>query len=406
VLAGVSMRSAMMALGGIAFAAVAGAQALVQVTQTSNPRLALMVDGGNPLALAADADRRWRVAPGNAAVRAQVEAEAQRSLEAMPLNPRALRLKGFATEARDTTGRARSLLTLADRMTRRDVETQLWLIEDSVRAERVDQTLVHYDTALRTNPRIGAVLYPILGNAIADPEIQRAMAPYLRPPAPWVVGFVRASTESGTELGALSKTLARYGQVPAQSLQSQLLNALITAGLYEEAALYFRSMPGATPQILQGVAFDQAHTNPVFVPLAWQPLANETVSVALEPGGPGKRRYHIAIGPEESVAALHKVLILPAGAYRLDILQSFATRPADAKVAWQLVCLAAPAASKPIFGIVDTRERTAATFTVPTGCKAQELSMSVASGASDAGLDFYVDGLTLTPAAGQASAPQ
>lgn len=405
----VRARTVAVIAGALVLAGFAGAQALVQVAQQHNPRLALSIDGGNAIALAVDADRRWIAEPDKPAARALAGTHARRSLEAMAINPRALRLLGYEAEVQGRSDRAVALLELAERMSRRDLQTQLWLIEANARAGKVDQTLVHYDTALRTNSDAGTILLPILGAAIGDEEIRRALAPYLRREAPWFVPLVRTSIETGTELGPLARMLAKHGQVPARSLQSQLLNALVTEGLYDDAALYFRAIPGARAEVMRGVAFDPAHTDPALAPVAWQPLAGEAANVALERGGAGGYRYHISSAPEERATVLRKVLFLPAGRYRLDIAQSFTVRGAGATAAWRLACLAAPAAPRPILDRAGADARIVADLAVPSGCRAQELTLTIASGLNDTGLEFYVDRVTLTSAGGaqaQARAPQ
>lgn len=392
----VDRRTVLVLAGAILAAGLAGAQALVQVTQQTRSGLALAVRPGNPVALAARADQRWienAAKPGNR----EAASLAQQSLDGQLYNPRALHVLGFQAEADGHKDRARALVALSDRMYRRDMMVQLWEIEDSVNAGRIDQALVHYDTALRTNRNAGQILFPVLAGAIADPAIRRSLAPYIRTGAPWIVPFVRYTIETGTNVPIMARMLVRYGQVKASSLQTQLLGSLVSTGAFAEAERFYLAMPGARPAGLHSTGFDPIDVDPKFVPVAWQAGLAPDSSVGLETGGGAGRRFRISLPVEGSGVVLQKILWLKPGTYRLASEQQFVARGRDAIARWTVDCLQVPAASRRIGDIDAAVARSAGTFTVPADCPVQSVALSVDGGSNEAGLEMLVDRVRLLP---------
>ncbi|MDQ8757234.1 hypothetical protein RCO27_13460 [Sphingosinicella sp. LHD-64] len=70
-------------------------------------------------------------------------------------------------------------------LSRRDVQTQLALIEHQVAGGNIVGALEHYDTILRSSDRIKSILFPILTNASADPAIARQLNLVLRRKPNW-----------------------------------------------------------------------------------------------------------------------------------------------------------------------------------------------------------------------------
>lgn len=140
----------------------------------ARPFVALSIDGGNAIA-AAEA----------AALMIASDAKASRA-EAFRLGKAALgrdatQVKAASTVAllygmRGEMHRASSLMRYAQSVSRRDLSTQLWLIEDSVRKGDVRTAVEHYDIALRTSKRAQGILFPILESAVAQPDVADALA--------------------------------------------------------------------------------------------------------------------------------------------------------------------------------------------------------------------------------------
>jgi len=78
----------------------------------------------------------------------------------------AWRTLGLELETEGRRGDAERLIRFAERLSRRDLPTQLWLIEANVARNDIEGALAHYNIALRTSQAAADVLFPILVQAI------------------------------------------------------------------------------------------------------------------------------------------------------------------------------------------------------------------------------------------------
>jgi hypothetical protein len=135
--------------------------AVANVTWQQNPDMALRFVPDHPLALSRKADELFAEKQDPATL-AKVEAMAKQSLREGALNPVAIRLLGYVADVRGDREKARELMLLSQKVSRRDFGTQLWLIEDAVARDDKKQALFHYDIALRTTPSSFPILLPTL----------------------------------------------------------------------------------------------------------------------------------------------------------------------------------------------------------------------------------------------------
>ena len=120
--------------------------AVANITWQQQPDLALSFVPDHPLALSRKADELF-AEKQDAATLAKVEAMAKQSLRGGALNPVAIRLLGYVADMRGDEKKARELMLLSQKVSRRDFGTQLWLIEDAVARGDKKQALYHYDIA-------------------------------------------------------------------------------------------------------------------------------------------------------------------------------------------------------------------------------------------------------------------
>jgi hypothetical protein len=125
--------------------------AVANITWQQNPDMALRFVPDHPLALSRKADELFAEKQDPATL-AKVEAMAKQSLRGGALNPVAIRLLGYVADVRGDQKKARELMLLSQKVSRRDFGTQLWLIEDAVARGDKKQALYHYDIAMRTTP--------------------------------------------------------------------------------------------------------------------------------------------------------------------------------------------------------------------------------------------------------------
>lgn len=158
-------------------------------------------------------------------------ADIRAALVGQPLEPKLLGILGLAYEASGDPKRAAETMRVAYRASRRDVVSQLYLIESASASGDIQATLQHYNVALLTHPELNAALLPILSSAIAYPEIRTALRPYLQAAAEWVPAFLTFAADKGrvTDLQALLVPL------PQALLREEF--ALITASVLHRLAI-------------------------------------------------------------------------------------------------------------------------------------------------------------------------
>ena len=134
-----------------------------------SPEVALRIAPFNAAALAISADRLIATDPiGKASAGAQL---AERSLRTQALGASAVRILGYGAEVDRHPARAEALIKLSQRVSRRDLGAQLWLIERAVGTGDVPEALRHYDIALRTTDKTAQLLYPILTSALDEQAV-------------------------------------------------------------------------------------------------------------------------------------------------------------------------------------------------------------------------------------------
>ena len=98
------------------------------------------------------ASGQWRVSTS----------DAMKSLRSEGLNPRAVRQLAFVFENDGNEAKSFALMALAERMSRRDIGTQLWLAQHRAYQNDVKGALRHIDIGLRTTPESRVMLFPLL----------------------------------------------------------------------------------------------------------------------------------------------------------------------------------------------------------------------------------------------------
>lgn len=116
--------------------------------------------------------------------------KARSSLKMRPLNAQVLAALGIGYAADPKTeGRTSQLMALADKVSRREPVSQMWLIEWASAEGDVPEALRHYHAVLSTNPALGQALYPVLASALDFPEVQAGLHHYLVSKALWFPNF-------------------------------------------------------------------------------------------------------------------------------------------------------------------------------------------------------------------------
>lgn len=376
----------------IALLAVAGslwltiAVTINQVFGDRNPRLATALWPGGSKANVGLAQLRLeqdRASPESLAAAKQM---AERALSRDPLNVAAARTWGLVVAAQGMEQPAERMMRFAEKLSKRDVRTQMWMIEARVRQNDIAGALHHYDLALRSSLSARQPFFPILTSAATDPNIAARLGEVLAKRPPWGPEFTTQFVANSADARAITTLLSRVRLDPANEGERQLLRSaierLVGMGEFRSAESLYSMASGRPNLLIRNSGFDLPNE---FPPLDWQ-LTQEPGLTAeqrsVEGSTTGDHALFLTAENERGGPVARQLLLLPAGRYRLvlafgDTAEEEAANPritmrcVDSDIDFATVRL--PAASS-------AGRRSESVVQVPQGnCPAQWLTISAAS---------------------------
>lgn len=377
------------------------ANAVVNITSLGSPLTALSLDPKNSDALANQLDSILSNAETASTKIIDNAGLARESLKGNAVNPKALRQLAFVADAEGKTDRARTLMLLSTRTSRRDFGAQLWWIEYWVSSGDAQLALQHYDVALRANSESEPILFPILAKALDDKAIQDAFTPYVKSPTPWLQTFFGFSINSGTNPVALSQIVMKAGGMPTplgfKDFASLLFQQLLATKKYNEARLYYSSLKDSDLGLATSTAFNRASTDRQFEPMTWQVFDSAAIGATFEGGSDKPQLLRLFASSGQRGIALRKLLFLTAGNYSFRQNLEFVNFNNEADIRWQIKC-ARNDTDSVIWqskyrqsGLSPTEE-----VFIPADCPVQFLETLVAGGSDQNGAELIVRFIELT----------
>ncbi len=346
-----------------------------------NPDLALKFQSKDSLALAMRSDILLAEGPNLRASSNRIERDAKAALISDPLNARALRQIGLTQGLTGQSASVRRLMVVAEKVSRRDVGTQMWWIEDSASRGDVTGALAHYDLALSSSKEAGPILYPILTNALEDPQIRESLAKYVRSNVIWLHGFLQYGIATSKNPKSLVELILRAGKLPKgddfRVLERELLWKLAAAGQNLEARDFFLTLSGANIQILGDARMTPETTDRRFGPLAWTLSDTPDVNAVLDSDG----RLWIRVSAGIRALAAQRTLFLSQGQNSLSSTTESSPDVPQAGVTWEVLCLRKGGSDRIGKFEVSTgggNKYNINTVNVPAGCPAQLVQVFVA----------------------------
>lgn len=374
--------------------------ALVSGLAERAPGLALSISPHNATALVSQFDRSLAEGGGKSLQLLERIELPKSALRAAPLSPGAIRMLALATElkmkgARAGTGpnSAGALMNLSERLSRRDLAVQLWLIEEAVSRDDLRGALLHYDRALSVHPDVSVQLFPVMTGALDTVQVASALAPYVRAWRPWVPGFLEyAVNQSADPADILQLLRLSNGQAVAAKLrpyETLLLAQLVVKGRYEEANKLAIAMAGRRGKYLAAFGFSGDSTNPELRPFSWT-LGDE--------GGIGvrlidKSALEISVSPSTRGIAASRVLVARPGRYLFTQALEFPESGTGVGANWVASCLS-PKGNMRIWlqEIPNNPGRSTyrSQFDVPADCSALIVELSLNGVDSQLGTTFNI----------------
>lgn len=305
-------------LAAVAAAWLCGAFTVSMVNATRAPDRAIAA-WHTSLALSGQAARLMKENPPAADIRRAAMLSRQ-ALAISPVNVEAARTLALADVLQNRSGQARTLIRYAQTLSRRDVPTQMWLIEDRVAADDTAGVLIHYHRAMQTSRASRALLSPILAQAADDPAVLTPLAPILRTRPEWWSDFLGDFVERTHSPRALDIVTRALRLDPAVDVErerlSSILQRYVVLGEVQAGRRLFDRLTGAagsaTPVVQGGFERDFA-----LPPFGWQ-LAETTASAGTREARTGATGdFALTLDGNEGQEAARQLLTLAPGSYDL-----------------------------------------------------------------------------------------
>jgi hypothetical protein len=329
---------------------------------------------------------------------------AREALQRDPTVVAAWRMLGLVESGRQNLPEARRMFHISERFSRRDLPTQLWLIEENVARNDVEAAVRHYDIALRTAPASGDLLLPILVSATAYPHIVEALAPVLANNPPWAGDFyaeLSRAVPSASGAAALIEAMRRRGPLVHEMEIRRLISVLVEKGEFAAAWRVYRA---AAPRdrgqaALRNGGFESRDRMPVF---EWELQNGVDLRAEVRPSdrGDGASVLFAHASGENLGVVARQMLVLGPGSYELGTVAGMDSPPAPTRLRWNVKC----AGSDAVLLDLDLspqqpgRRLHRAVFRVPPGnCRAQWLSLEIEADDSADGAEAWVDSVVVRP---------
>lgn len=327
--------------------------------------------------------------------RRQADSVARQALHQNPISVTALATLAVNADIRGDKVNARRLFTSVQGLSRRNLITQLWMIEDAVSRGSIPQALRQYDVTLRVFPNMNALLYPVLAAGINDPIIRRGLVKILAGKPLWSESFITFIAASGPDprvTAALFVDLRRAGVAVPEPAWAGAVNALIAAEQFDSAWAYYSD--------LRSGADRRRSRDPRFAVNTYTPsqldwvLANTGGLTTSIQGG----IFDFSVPASVGGPLLQQYQLLPPGTYRLAGHSTGIDVAVSERPYWALSC-----SSGRELGRIEMPNSAVAngvftgTFTVPAECPMQVLILNARPSDSVSGLSGQIDRAELAP---------
>lgn len=389
------------AIGLVIAAVLVVRHGLAAATRKGRPAAALALAPFDSRALSAEAERILAAAQ-DAPARARAGDLARRALRRDPTNVSALATLGFLAAFDSDPRQVERLFDQAQKLSRRDLRTQIWFVESAVARGDVVGALRHYDIALRTTRSARDTLFPILSAAIAQPQVRVAAASTLASRPVWSDAFLYHVAISGPDPVATADLFFRLDRAAYPidpETRVALVRRLVSAKEYDIAWARYAAMNGrATRTGLRAPDFRQLAA--MVTPFDWVVGGEGGLSATL----PDQRATGLDVqaGPSSGGVAATQLELLRPGRYRLagrvrGVSASLKERPY-----WTLSCVGGSAAQLGRVPLPTSGEISVAyggAVEVPIGCPAQLLQLVVPADDDIEGVAMVVESVAIDPQA-------
>lgn len=323
-----------------------------------------------------------QLASQSTSVARQTFAEATAVLRREPISVAAARVAALSAGAYGDGATSRRLLAYAEKLSRRDLGTQVGLIEYAAADGNLPVALRHYDTALRTGENAAQLLLPVLIEASHSPQVAEPLAQILSRQPRWRVRFafslVTSQPWAPTFTPLLTAARLNIADPVEHDLLTRAVNGLVQQNAVANAARLYEQATGS--RLANTVRNSDFSAEDRVPPFDW--------NIADEPGlgaikgpldtAPYRDALSLNADPGRSGVVASQLTMLRAGRYRIRFLVG-ATSSSDQPD----VSLTCNGANSPLFRlafpVTNKPSRVEANFTIPSDCHSQWLTIKAAT---------------------------
>ncbi|WP_242121434.1 hypothetical protein [Sphingomonas lacusdianchii] len=308
---------------------------------------------------------------------------------------------GINAQVRGDTAAARRIFAYSEKLSRRDLRTRLWAIEDAVGRGDIPGALHNYDIALRTSRIAPDLLFPVLASAISDNDIRRALIATLVQRPVWseqFLGFVAGTGPDARATANLFEALQRRGVALPAGAAPALVGRLLAENYVDDAWRFYAALtPGADRRVARDPDFTANPQLPT--PFDWLPITDSGVSATLQRGERGGI-FDFAVPSNLGGPILRQTQLLPPGDYAVEGRSIGIEQAGNALPYWTLTCPDGRELGRVVVpNSGQANGRFAGRLTVPAGCPVQQLVLVARPSEQLSGLTGQIDGIRLRPAA-------
>ncbi|PTW44078.1 hypothetical protein C8J25_11221 [Sphingomonas faeni] len=331
--------------------------------------------------------------------RRQANILASEALREEPTAVPAVSTLGINAQIHGDTAAARRIFAQSDALSRRDVRTRLWAIEDAVGRQDIPETLRNYDIALRTSRAMPDLLFPVLAGAIGDPNIRAGLVKILSSRPLWLpqwIVYISGNGPNARDAVALFRALDQARVPIPYDARSALLRRLVGQGLVEEAwAFYAASTRNADRRMSRDPQFQADHAVPS--PFDWTAIQDNSIASSIQRGQRGGI-FDFTASAGMGGPMLLQMQMLPPGRYVIEGTSTGIDPSEPSRPYWRLACTsgrelgrvgipADPAAQGQFRG----------NFDVPMGCATQYLTLVARASSQTSGVSGQITRAFLHP---------
>lgn len=327
--------------------------------------------------------------------RARLNELARRALQRDPTAVAAVSTLGLNAQMRGDMTAARRMFGYAQRLSRRDLRTQLWSIEDAVTRGDLSAALKWYDITLRTNVATFDTLFPVLGSACDDPQVRSQLIRTLANKPQWgdyFLNYLASNGRNAEATAALFTGLHDAGVAVPEAAVAGAVNALLSNGHRDQAWTYYASI---RQDVDRRRSRDPRFSRKLVTPsqLDWTATDDGGVTAVLLEGA-----VDISASPSAGGSMLQQAQLLPAGRYRLVVHSQGIDQPEDARPLWTLTCQDGRELGR--VNMSNSAEASGYFFglmTIPADCPQQTLALVARPSDAISGLSGRIDYAELKP---------